>query len=68
MKNLILKKIIKFIFKDFIYYYRIFGDIKLNKKLEFKSAIIKKLNKLGIKKYIILIYNLKANKIIKRSY
>ena len=49
MKNLISKKIIKFIYNNIIYKYKIFGYIKLNKKLKFKKWIIKELNKFNIK-------------------
>ena len=42
--------------------------LKIDNKSKFKDNIIKKLNKLGIKRIIISSYNSKANRIIKRSY
>ncbi|KAF8847575.1 hypothetical protein BDZ45DRAFT_607266, partial [Acephala macrosclerotiorum] len=68
IKNSISKKIVKFIYNNIICKYNVFNYIKLNKKLEFKGVVIKKLNKFKIKRITIFVYNLKINEIIKRKY
>jgi hypothetical protein len=61
-------KIIKFIYNNIIYKYKIFGKLKINKDLKFKENIIIRFKKLNIIKIIIFIYNIKVNNIIKYKY
>ncbi|KAF8846755.1 hypothetical protein BDZ45DRAFT_608473, partial [Acephala macrosclerotiorum] len=68
IKNSIFKKIVKFIYNNIICRYSVFNHIKLDKKFEFKRIVIKKLNKLEIKRIIIFVYNSKVNRIIERKY
>jgi hypothetical protein len=49
-------KIIKFIYNNIIYKYKVFKKLKINKDLKFKENIIIKFKKLNIIKIIIFIY------------
>ncbi len=68
MKKPISKKVSRFIFNNIICRYSVFGKVKINGGLEFKGSVIAELRKLGIYRYVISVYNSKANRIIERGY
>lgn len=68
MKNPTSKKIAKFIYNDIICRHGVFGHIRLDGGPEFKGAVIKELNRLGIRRTTISAYNSKANGMIERGH
>ena len=68
IKNTTSKKVAKFIYKEIICRHGLVKRVKVNRGLKFKGAIITKLGKIEILRVVILAYNIKANRIIKRRY
>jgi hypothetical protein len=68
MKNPTSKKIAKFIWTDVICRHGLFGKLKVDGGSEFKGAVIKELNKLGIRRIMISAYNAKANGMVERGH
>ena len=61
MKNPIIATITKFLYK-IIYQHGVFSRALVNSDAEFKAKVIRELNKLSIKRIIILVYNSKITR------
>jgi hypothetical protein len=62
------KVIVKFLWEDIICRYRIFGRFIINRGLENKDLVVQFVVDYGIKRVVILPYNVKVNGMIERDH